>query len=117
MATVPMVRAFRLPMIAAVAALALSGCMRTVSPVAVAEPQGDLDSLAYGQSYRSAPPAQVADASGGGAINALRNALATSPGGYAPQPAATPAAYAAYAAAPAPVRYDAGYKLDAGAAA
>ena len=31
------------------AALALSGCMRTTSPVAVAQPQGDLDSMAYGQ--------------------------------------------------------------------
>ena len=36
------------------AALALSGCMRTAAPVAVAQP-GDLDSLAYGQSSGIAP--------------------------------------------------------------
>jgi polysaccharide export outer membrane protein len=112
MATVRVVRAFRLPIIAAAAALALSGCMHTASPVAVGQPQGDLDSLAYGQAYSS--PQQVTDASGGGAISALRTALAAAPRGYAPQPAAAPAAYDAYAAAPAPVRYDAGYKLDAG---
>ena len=114
MATVRVVRAFRLPIIAAVAALALSGCMHTASPVAMGSPQGDLDSLAYGQPYAYAPSSQVADSSGGGAINALRAALATAPRGYAPQPVATPVAYDAYAAAPAPVRYDGGYKLDAG---
>src|SRR5580692_7899684 len=115
MATVRVVRAFRLPIIAGVAALALSGCMQTGSPVAMGSPQSDLDSLAYGQPYTSAPPSQVAD-SGGGAISALRNTLATAPRGYAPQPQplAAPAAYDAYAAAPAPVRHDAGYKLDAG---
>jgi polysaccharide export outer membrane protein len=37
------------------AALALSGCIRTASPVAVAQPQGDLDSLAYGRSYAMVP--------------------------------------------------------------
>jgi len=36
------------------AALALSGCMRTAAPVAVAQP-GDLDSMAYGQSSGIAP--------------------------------------------------------------
>jgi polysaccharide biosynthesis/export protein len=112
MATVPVVRAFRLPIIAALAALALSGCMHTSSPVAMASPQGDLDSLAYGQPYTSIPSSQVADSSGGGAISALHRALAAAPRGYAP--VATPAAYDAYAAAPAPVRYDAAYKLDAG---
>ncbi len=108
------VRAFRLPIIAAVAALALSGCMHTASPVATGNPQGDLDSLAYGQPYAYAPSSQLTDSSGGGAISALRTALATAPRGYAPQPVATPAAYDAYAATPAPVRYDGGYKLDAG---
>ena len=44
-------RAFRLPITAVMAALALSGCMRTAGPVAVAQPQGDLDSMAYGQTY------------------------------------------------------------------
>ena len=41
-------RAFRLPIIAAMAALALSGCMHATGPVAMAQPQSDLDSLAYG---------------------------------------------------------------------
>ena len=36
------------------AALALSGCMRTTGPVAVAQPQSDLDAMAYGQSYAMA---------------------------------------------------------------
>ena len=62
------------------AALALSGCMRATAPVAMASPQGDLDSVLYGQSY-GMPPA--------------RSAMA-------------------YAAAPLPVSYDAGYRLDAG---
>lgn len=56
------------------AALALSGCMRRTSPVAVA-PQASLDTIAYAQS-----------------------------------PAPVPVAYAA----PAPVRYDSSYHLDAG---
>ena len=38
------------------AALALSGCMRRTSPVAVA-PQASLDTVAYGQSYAPAPVA------------------------------------------------------------
>jgi polysaccharide biosynthesis/export protein len=37
------------------AALALPGCMRTSQPVAVAQPRSDLDSMAYGQSYGTAP--------------------------------------------------------------
>ena len=52
------VRAFRLPITAIITALALSGCMRTTGPVAVA-PQGDLDSMAYGQP-NSPPPQAVA---------------------------------------------------------
>jgi polysaccharide export outer membrane protein len=44
-----------------VAALALPGCMRTTAPVTLAQPQGDLDSLAYGQSYGMTPaPTAVA---------------------------------------------------------
>ena len=98
-------RAFRLPIIAILTALALSGCMRTTGPVAVA-PQGDLDSMTYGQSYGSPPRAVAAD-SGGGAIGALRSAFAAAPrGAYA----AVPVAHAE----PAPVRYDAAYHLDAG---
>jgi len=38
-----------------IAALALSGCMRTTDPVATAQPESDLDSIAYGQSYAMAP--------------------------------------------------------------
>jgi polysaccharide biosynthesis/export protein len=36
------------------AALALPGCMRSTAPVAATQPQGDLDSMAYGQSYAMA---------------------------------------------------------------
>jgi polysaccharide biosynthesis/export protein len=47
-------------------AIALAGCMRTSSPVAGAQPRGDLDSIAYGQadqSYAMAPtPAAYAAA-------------------------------------------------------
>ena len=105
-------RAFRLSIIAIMPALALSGCMRTTAPVAAAQPQSDLDSLAYGQPYDAAParaassPSDVADS--GGAISALRNAFASAPRRvYAPAPPA-------YAAAPMPVAYDVAYKLDAG---
>lgn len=42
------------------AALALSGCMRTTSPVAMAQPQSDLDAMAYGQSRGMAPAATPA---------------------------------------------------------
>jgi polysaccharide biosynthesis/export protein len=37
------------------AALALSGCMRMSGPVAMAQPQSDLDSFAYGKAYGMAP--------------------------------------------------------------
>jgi polysaccharide biosynthesis/export protein len=61
MAPVRVARAFRLPIIAIMTALAQSGCMRTTDPVAAAQPQGDLDSIAYGQSYAMAPaPTAVA---------------------------------------------------------
>jgi polysaccharide export outer membrane protein len=92
-------------------ALALSGCMQTAGPVAVAQRSSDLDYMAYGQPY---PPARAvaADSSGGGAISALRNSIASaSPRAHAY--ASAPAdAYAS--AAPMPVRYDAAYQLDAG---
>jgi polysaccharide biosynthesis/export protein len=106
MAPVRVARAFRLPVIAAVAALALSGCMRPSGPVA--QSQADLDSIAYGQPYRPAPV--VAD-SGGGAIAALRSSFAGPSRAYAPAPVV-------YAAAPmpmpVPVAYDTAYHLDAG---
>jgi polysaccharide export outer membrane protein len=109
------VRAFRIAITAIITAVALSGCMRASGPVAVA-PQGDLDSMAYGQP--GGPPQAVAARSGGGAIGALRAAFA------APRPAPVPvvlaepapvvvAAPAAYAE-PVPVRHDAAYHLDAG---
>ncbi|MDB5638395.1 MAG: Polysaccharide export outer membrane protein [Bradyrhizobium sp.] len=107
------VRAFRLPIIAAMTALALSGCVHTTAPVAMAQPQNDLDSLAYGEPYNPAvaSPSDVADS--GGAISALRNSFAASfaaapQRGYAPYPAA------AYAAAPMPAVSNTAYRLDAG---
>jgi polysaccharide export outer membrane protein len=122
MAKVPVVRAFRLPIIAAAIAL-------TVAPAA-AQSRNDLDYMAYGQpsaygqnyaqSYAASPP-PAADS--GGAIAALRRAFSspaptyTQPQAYDSQPAAAPSpqAYDAYAAAPMPsARYDAAYRLDAG---
>jgi len=109
------VRAFFLPILAA---LALSGCMHTASPVALAP--GDLDAMAYGQPNGQPVSASVsvADTSGGGAISALRNAMSNSSRpvyAEAPEPAPAVAPMpAAYTAAPMPVRYDAGYRLDAG---
>ena len=44
-------------MIAAMAALALSGCMGRSGPVAVVQPQNDLDTFAYGQPVYAPPPA------------------------------------------------------------
>ena len=103
------VHAFRLPIIAALTALALSGCMRTPAPVAMTQSPSDLDSMAYGQSYNPAvvsSPSYVADS--GGAIGALRASFAAAPQrAYAAGPAG-------YAAAPMPVAYDTSYRLDAG---
>ena len=47
-------RGLRAAIVCLLAALALPGCMRTTSPVAVTQPQGDLDSLAYGSPLRVA---------------------------------------------------------------
>jgi polysaccharide export outer membrane protein len=98
-------------MIAAMTALALSGCMRRSAPVAVIQPQNDLDSFAYGQPANSPPPFYMSSsanvARSGGAISAIRAGFAASPRrAYA----AAPGAYAA----PRPVAYDAAYRLDAG---
>jgi polysaccharide export outer membrane protein len=105
MAPVRVARAFRFSITAILTALALSGCMRTAGPVAVA-PQGDLDAMTYG----AAPaPVAVVDNSGGGAISALRASMARAPRpAYAPVVVAAPVAYAE------PVRYDSSYHLDAG---
>jgi polysaccharide export outer membrane protein len=106
MAKVRVARVFRLPIIVAMAALALSGCMHAAGPVAMAPPQSDLDSLAYGPAPLAPARSDVADS--GGAISALRHAFAAAPRqAYAP-------ASAAYAAAPMPAAYDTSYKLDAG---
>src|SRR6266540_19304 len=100
MAPVRVVRAFRIPITAIITALALSGCMRTTGPVAVA-PQGDLDSMAYGQANSPPPQVVVAD-SGGGAISALRAAFAAGlRAAPAPVVVATPVAYVE----PAPGQY------------
>jgi polysaccharide export outer membrane protein len=108
MAKVRVARAFRLPIIAAMAALALSGCMQTAGPVAMAQPQDDLDSLAYGPAPAGAASARSHVAESGGAIGALRNAFAAAPRPtYAPVPVV-------YAAAPMPAVHDTSYKLDAG---
>ena len=100
-------RAFRLPIIAALTAFALSGCMSTSGPVALVQPQSDLDSFAYGQPYY---PAQQDIANSGGAFAALRTSFASSSRrAYAP----APVVYAA-APLPVPVAYDGAYRLDAG---
>ena len=106
-------RAFRLPMIAAMTALCLSGCMHTSGPVATAQPQSDLDYMAYGQPYDASRGMVAAPSNdGGGAISALRASFASSrPHYYAPGPAPAPVVYAA---APTPVAYDSAYRLDAG---
>ncbi|MGB6400325.1 MAG: polysaccharide biosynthesis/export family protein [Bradyrhizobium sp.] len=110
MAPVRVARAFRLPIIAATIALALSGCMQTAGPVAVAQPSSDLDYMAYGRPY-GPDPAGAMDSGGGGAISALRDSFASaSPRADAYAPA--PVAYTA--AAPGPASYDASYRLDAG---
>jgi polysaccharide export outer membrane protein len=104
-------RAFRYSIIAAMTALALSGCMRRSAPVAVAQPQSDLDSLAYGQPSNAAPRSVYMSATNvappRGAIGALRASFAASPRrAYGPAPAVY--------AAPIQVAYDAAYRLDAG---
>jgi len=54
-------RGVRAVTVCLLAALALSGCMHGPAPVAVAQPQSDLDSLAYGQAYAmAAAPTAVA---------------------------------------------------------
>jgi polysaccharide export outer membrane protein len=88
------VRAFRLSMIAAMTALVLSGCMGRPGPVAVMQPQNDLDSLAYGQQGY------------GQSSYAAPRGLFTSPASFA-----APVVYAEQAPLAA---YDAQYRLDAG---
>src|ERR1700712_5499976 len=97
MALVPVVRAFQFSITVIMTALALSGCMRTAGPVAVA-PQGDLDAMTYGA---GPGPVVVVDNSGGGAISALRSSFArTSRPVYGPAPVGV----AAPVASPQPAR-------------
>jgi polysaccharide export outer membrane protein len=109
------VRASFLPIIVATAAIALSGCMQTTYPAAVAP--ASLDAMAYGGAPATAPVV-VADNSGGGAISALRRTMASSQRTYVAQvPVPAPVVYAAPMPGPAvvqPVTYDSAYQLDAG---
>ena len=116
-------REFRLPIIAAVTALGLSGCMHTSGPVATVQPQSDLDTLAYGQpsygpAYRPSSRGLFSSSSGiadsGGAFAAIRASFAPRRAAYSSVPIVYPAAPVVYAAAPAPVAYDTAYRLDAG---
>jgi polysaccharide export outer membrane protein len=58
-------RSARAVVVSVVAALALSGCMRSSGPVAMVQPQGGLDAMAYGQpanaSIRYGVPAPIYD--------------------------------------------------------
>jgi polysaccharide export outer membrane protein len=114
-------RAFRwLIMVAA-----LASSLATAMPGALAQGRNDLDYMTYGQPTYAAPqPAP----DGGGAIAALRRAFSrpaymAAPQAYAPPPVVAPGPVVVPAPAPVvvaapydagPVRYDAGYRLDAG---
>jgi len=87
---VRLARTLRLPIIAAFAALALSGCVQTASGVASAPPS-DLDFMAYGRPHYAATAAAAPDSRG--AIGAVRSS---------------------YAAAPLPPSRTTPYRLDAG---
>ena len=100
-----LLRAFRLSMIAVLAALALAGCMRRSAPVAMMNPQSDLDSMAYGQGGYP-QPAYAPTQNSGGALAALRSGMSRSYRSDLP---------VVYAAAPQVVPiYDPEYRLDAG---
>jgi polysaccharide biosynthesis/export protein len=53
-------RGARAVIVCLLAALVLSGCMSRPAPVAAIQPQGDLDSMVYGQSYGIPAPTTVA---------------------------------------------------------
>ncbi|CAL80722.1 Conserved hypothetical protein; putative polysaccharide export protein [Bradyrhizobium sp. ORS 278] len=91
-------RAYFVPVIAILFTVLLSGCV-TTSPVAVGQPQSDLDAMAYG----TPSTAPVAATGQGGAIPALRNSFAAAPRGAA----GMPVGYA-------PARSEQAYHLDAG---
>jgi len=100
------VRAFFLPIIVFVTATLLSGCMQTVSPVAIGGPQSDLDAMAYGSRPTSRPV--VMTERSGGAIDALRSSFAAAPRPTVIYAAPVPVAYAG------PGPRDSVYHLDAG---
>ena len=50
-------RGVRAVILCLLTALALAGCMRRSAPVAVVQPQADLDAMTYGHSYGTAPVA------------------------------------------------------------
>jgi polysaccharide export outer membrane protein len=103
-------RGLRAVLVCLLTALACTGCMRRSAPVAVVQPQSDLDSLAYGQPTNATPRGIFMSsnvAPSGGAIGAIRAGFAASPRrAYAPAPAVY--------ATPMPVAYDTAYRLDAG---
>jgi len=107
------VRAFGSVVVAALSAVALSGCMHRPGPVATGHPAGSLDRLAYGgtPAYAAHPNA----ASSGGAIAAVRNSFASTayPRYAASGPRVIPArtAYGPRMTVPA---YASDYRLDAG---
>ena len=97
-------RAFRLPIIAAMTALALSGCMHTTGPVAMVQPQAI--SIPW---LTASPTLGTADRCG------FRRRHQRASQRFAAAPGApTRRSPVAYAAAPMPVAYDAAYRLDAG---
>jgi polysaccharide export outer membrane protein len=100
-------RGLRAVLVCLLIALACTGCMRRAAPVAVVQPQGSLDSMAYGQPTNAAPATSPV-VNSGGAIAALRASYAAPRRSYIPAPA--PAVYPV----PIPVAYDAAYRLDAG---
>jgi polysaccharide export outer membrane protein len=111
MAPVRVARAFRLPIIAALTVLALSGCMRRTAPVAVA-PQPTLDSMAYGGPALRLPPPGAPLPPPVVAAVPVAAPVAVPVAAPVAVPVAAPVAYAAPAPTPAP--YDAPYHLDAG---
>ena len=114
---------FRAIMICLMSALALSGCMRRSSPVAVIQQPSELDEIAYGRSSNGQPSAVYAEVAAprsrglftspvfasntSGALSAIRASFA------APRPALVSPPMA-YVEAPIPVAYDRTYRLDAG---
>ena len=62
-------RGARAVMVSLVAALALPGCIRTTGPVAMTQPQGDLDAMAYGSSYAMSPTPVAYAAAPGPAVH------------------------------------------------